>query len=487
VTDPDGGTRYTFGDLHVRACSVAAGLSRRGVRFGDRVVAVMHNGVPMLDLFFACGYLGAIFVPLNWRLSAREIARLMEETEPRVVVAGAQFVDLVRAPGKNVELILLADPTTLPDLLEGEPGVQSLETRMADPWLILFTGGTTGVPKGAVLTHGSITWNAINTNVSWGLSESDSGPIFAPMFHTGGWNVFTLPLLMLGGRIILPQRFDPTSALHIIEDEKPTVFFAVPTMFQLMAEQPDFEWANMSSLRWAISGGAPLPDPIYDAWKDRVRVFKQGYGLTEVGPNNFATPDGDAARKHGTVGRLTYFASARIVDDDGGDVPNGIPGELLLAGPHMCAGYWRRPEATAEAIRDGWFHTGDAALRDEEGYYYVVDRKKDMIISGGENVFPSEVESVLYEHPAVREAAVVGVPDVVWGEAVTAVVSLQPGRACTSQELRAHTRGNLARYKVPKEFYIIADLPKSEAGKILRAEAKKLIVGRRDKSGGCEP
>jgi fatty-acyl-CoA synthase len=346
---------------------------------------------------------------------------------------------------------------------------------MSDPWLILFTGGTTGVPKGAVLTHGSITWNAINTTVSWGLSESDVGPSFTPMFHTGGFNVFTLPLLMLGGRVILPQRFDPAQALRIVEGEKPTILFMVPTMFQLLAEQPDFEETDMSCLRWAISGGAPLPEPIYEMWRSKVRVFKQGYGLTEVGPNNFATPDGDAVRKRGTVGRLTYFAAARIVDDDGREMPDGSPGELLLAGPHMCAGYWRRPEATADAIRDGWFHTGDVATRDAEGYYYIVDRKKDMIITGGENVYPTEVESVLYEHPAVREAAVVGIPDAVWGEAVTAVVSLKPGRTCTADELRDHMRTSIARYKVPKEFIIVDDLPKSAAGKILRAEAKKLV------------
>jgi fatty-acyl-CoA synthase len=295
------------------------------------------------------------------------------------------------------------------------------------------------------------------------------------MFHTGGINVFTLPLLFIGGRVILPKRFDPAQALELLQQERPTVLFMVPTMFGLVAAQPDFAAADLSSLRWAISGRAALPAPILAQWTPKVRIFKQGYGLTEVGPNNFATPDCDAPRLSGrSVGRLTLFARARIVDEVGHDVPDGDAGELLLAGPHVCAGYWRRPEATGEAIRDGWFHTGDIARRDSDGYYYIVDRKKDMIISGGENVYPSEVEVVLYGHPAVREAAVVGLADPVWGEAVTAVVVLHTGKTATEDDLRQHLSRQLARYKVPKRVFFVDDLPKNAAGKILRKDVRVL-------------
>jgi fatty-acyl-CoA synthase len=304
------------------------------------------------------------------------------------------------------------------------------------------------------------------------------------MFHTGGLNVFTLPLLMLGGRVILPRRFDPAQALEILRRERPTVLFFVPTMFRVVAEQPGFEGLDLSGLRWAISGGAPLPERIAEQWRHKVPIFKQGYGLTEVGPNNFATPDSEAGTRPGTVGKLTFFARTRIVDDAGNDVPDGTPGELLLTGPHMCAGYWRRPEATAAAIRDGWFHTGDVAVRDRDGFYYIVDRKKDMIITGGENVYPTEVEAVLYQYPAVREAAVVGLPDPVWGEAVCAVLSLRAGQTATADELRAYMRANLARYKVPKSFVLVEDLPKSDAGKILRAEARKLALSHLAPTGG---
>jgi len=342
---------------------------------------------------------------------------------------------------------------------------------MDDPWLILYTGGTTGLPKGAILTHGSILWNAINTTVSWGLSETDVAPSFTPMFHTGGLNVFTLPLLMLGGRVILPRRFDPAQALRLLEQERPSVMFMVPTMFALVAEQPGFATADLSHLRWAISGGAPLSRETARPWKDKVRLFKQGYGLTEVGPNNFATSDVDAARDMDhTVGKLTLFAEARLVDEAGADVPDGTVGELWLAGPHMCAGYWRRPEATAEAFHDGWFATGDLACRDTEGFYRIVDRKKDMIITGGENVYPTEVEAVLSMHPSVREAAVVGMADDHWGQAVQAAVSLWPGQTASEDELREFCRENLARYKTPKRIAVLSDLPKNAAGKIMRAE-----------------
>jgi len=470
VVDPDGARQYTYSELLDRSRAVQAHLAQHGVGPGDRVASLMQNGIRHLDLLFACGRLGAIYAPLNWRLSQREVAALLDDLAPWVVVSDDEFAHLVATSDARIRRLPSESlPTSTHTALAAPTAIH-----MATPWLILYTGGTTGVPKGAVLTHGSILWNCINTAISWGLSEGDVGPSFTPMFHTGGFNVFTLPLLLLGGRVVLPSRFKPAAALDILEQERPTVLFMVPTMFQLTAEEPRFKQADLSSLRWAISGGAPLPEPVYRVWSHKVPVFKQGYGLTEVGPNNFATPDVDAVRKAGSVGRLTYFAQARIVDDQGQDVADDVPGELLLTGPHMCDGYWRRPEETADAVRDGWFRTGDIARRDSEGYYYIVDRKKDMIITGGENVYPNEVEAVLYNHPAIRQVAVVGVPDPLWGEAVTALVSLQRGASVTSEELRIHTRAGLARYKVPKRFIVVDELPTSAAGKILRTASRHL-------------
>ncbi len=473
IVDPDYDTRYSYDDLRRRALDVAARLAASGIGRGHRVAVLMPSTVEMLDLLFACGRLGAILVPLNWRLNPRELAAMIQDTDPALLLLHGEYTELAAIAGSSTPVMVFEE------FMKAEPVriLPPAETRMDDPWLILFTGGTTGTPKGAVLTHGSIIWNAINTVVSWGLSERDIAPSFTPMFHTGGFNVFTLPLLMLGGTVILPARFDPAQALEILQREKPTLLFMVPTMFGLVAEQQGFDDADLSSLRWAISGGAPLPEAIYRRWEPKVRVFKQGYGLTEVGPNNFATSDEDALRRtRMTVGKLTVFAQARIVDEEGHDVPEGTPGELLLAGPHMCAGYWNRPEATAEAIRDGWFHTGDIAMRDEDGFYSIVDRKKDMIITGGENVYPSEIEAVLYSHPAIREVAVVGVPDATWGETVCAVVSLRAGRDVTPEELREYVRAHVARYKSPKRVIIVDDLPKNAAGKIVRAEAVKLTA-----------
>jgi fatty-acyl-CoA synthase len=477
LVDVDRRACYTYIDLRDRALAAAIWLSRRGVREGDRVAVLSQNGVHLVDLLFACSRLGAILVPWNWRLTARELSELVEDTKPRLLLASDEFSELAQGVFPEAGLVTL-DETVIPWLSPpaGSSALPERAGRASDPWLILYTGGTTGTPKGAVLTRGSITWNSINTAVSWGLGREDSGAVFTPSFHTGFWNVFTLPLLLVGGRVLLPRRFDPEQALRLLVQERLSVCFMVPTMFQLVGELPDFGGADLSSLRWAISGGAPLPDLVYARWKAKVPVFKQGYGLTEVGPNNFATPDEAVAAKPGSVGRLTYFAHARIVDDDGRDLPDDEPGELLLAGPHMCAGYWGRPKATADAIRDGWFHTGDIARRDREGYYYIVDRKKDMLITGGENVYPTEVEGVLYAHRAVRECAVVGTPDAAWGEAVTAVVSFVEGSSATTDELVTHARAGLARYKVPKRFVVVEDLPKTGANKISRAEARKLAL-----------
>ncbi|HXT36689.1 MAG TPA: AMP-binding protein, partial [Chloroflexota bacterium] len=443
---PEGNETFTYRDLQRRANAAAAWLSERGVGRGDRVAALLHNGVTLIDLIFACGRLGAILAPLSWRLSPRELAELVSDLEPSLILTEPELSDLAQAASGQVPVTILTNgPASANELTANQPLPPSTAC-MADPWIILFTGGTTGTAKGALLTHGSITWNAINTAVSWGLAPSDIAPIFTPMFHTGGINVFTLPLLLLGAQVILPRRFDPAAALRTLIDRRPSLLFMVPTMFGQVAAQPGFAEADLSSIRWAISGGAPLPGPVFAQWSPKVRIFKQGYGLTEVGPNNFATADADARRLQGrTVGRLTQFARARIVDSAGNEVEDGEPGELLLAGPHVCAGYWRRPEDTAAAIRDGWFHTGDLARRDPEGFHYIVDRKKDLIITGGENVYPTEVEAALHEHPAVREAAVIGVPDPVWGEAVTAVVALHAGQAETAEGLCEYLRERLAR------------------------------------------
>ncbi len=456
--------RLTFDQWNRRANRMAHLLQSRGVGKGDRVGVLAQNCVEMLDLLFACGKLGAIFVPYNWRLTQAEIAPLLEDSQPKVTFHGPQFAGVLSE--RSIALAGL-DLSNYPD---SPPALTEID--LNDPWMILYTGGTTGRSKGAVLSHRQVTWNAWNTIAGWGLSPEDRVPILTPFFHTGGLNVFTTPLVQLGGTSILMGPFNPVELLETLEKERLTVLFMVPTMFQMVMELPGFATADFSRLKFVISGGAPCPRPIYEAFWAKGCTFKSGYGMTEVGPNCFTMPDHEIKRKVGSVGFPITHVAMRIMD---GDRPCGAGevGELQIAGPHLCSGYWNNPKASQEANPDGWFRTGDLAYCDEEGFHYIVDRKKDMFISGGENVYPVEVEEALYKHPAVAEAAVVGVPDDRWGEVGKAVLALKPGHAVTESEIIEHCRGLLARYKVPKVVEFRPSLPKSAAGKILKRELKE--------------
>lgn len=458
--------RLTFADWNRRANRMAHSLTEMGVGRGDRVGLLAQNCVEMLDILFACGKLGAIFTPYNWRLTPAELTPLLEDSQPSVLFFGPQFAQSLPASPSRVALDgldLAATPDSPPPPADLSP---------EDPWMLLFTGGTTGRSKGAVISHRQATWNAWNTIAGWGLSPEDRVPILTPFFHTGGLNVFTTPLVYLGGTSILMGPFDPAQVLRTLQEERLTILFMVPTMFQMMLEQPDFPDADFSRLKFVISGGAPCPHPVYEAYWAKGCVFKSGYGMTEVGPNCFTLPDHEIRRKIGSVGFPIFGATMRIREGERVCLPGEV-GELQIAGPHLCSGYWRNPEASHAANPDGWFRTGDLAYKDEEGFYFIVDRKKDMFISGGENVYPVEVEEALYKHPAVAEAAVIGVPDIRWGEVGKAVVALKPGSQATEAELIDHCRSLLARFKVPKSVEFQASLPRSVAGKILKRELRR--------------
>ncbi len=473
--------RLTYRLLHLRACALATLLQEKyGVKQGERVAVLAFNVPEYLDAFFACALLGAILVPLNVRLTTRELVVVLTDCTPTLLlhdeahqqkatdisimvnahcVEPLQLLSLTAFPGAAPELAARAVPFHTCD---GE------ETA-----LILYTSGTTGIPKGAMLSHRMLTWNAINTQVSWGLRDSDITPTFAPFFHAGGLNVLTTPLYHCGGTVVLLRSSTPPAVLRAIEQERCTIVFAVPTIFQMLMEHPDFETCDLSSVRFCVTGGSPCPLPVIQRYASRGLVFRQGYGLTEVGVNCFSLAPEDALRKAGSVGKPVFHSQARIVNEEGHDVPPGVVGELLLSGPHTCSGYWKQPEATAEAQLEGWWRTGDLVSRDDEGYYYVVGRKKDMLISGGENVYPAEVEGVLVTHPAIAEAAIIAQPDPKWGESGLAVVVPRTPNSLTADEVLAFCSDKLARYKIPRRVVFTDALPRNAMGKIVKAELRK--------------
>jgi fatty-acyl-CoA synthase len=455
-----------------------------GVRHGDRVAVYATNSFEYLDVWMACGKIGAILQNMNWRLTVAELTDLLIDAQPKLLFYSDEFMEQVASlRGKvtsithfigiyrcaNAADLCLDERDNHPDTLTYRPDIHP-----DDPWVICYTGGTTGLPKGAILTHGNMTWNAVNTVMSWGLDQDDVAILNAPMFHTGGLNVFTLPLIHVGGKSIVCKAFDAGQVFDLIHRKGVTVYFGVPTMFIVMQAHPFWDSADFSKLKIVISGGAPCPMPVFEKFWEKGVDFKTGYGLTEAGPNTFWLPRDDVRRKPGAVGKPLLHIDVRVVDGEGRECPPNVAGELHIRGPHVTTGYWNNPEATAKTIVDGWLHTGDLAIRDEEGYYTIVGRLKDMIISGGENIYPAEVESAMHAHPAIAEAALIGVPDTKWGEVGVAVCVLKPGASLSEEHLQTFLKDRLAKYKIPKRVIFVDELPKTGAGKI----DKKVLVAK---------
>jgi fatty-acyl-CoA synthase len=486
--DLTSGVRYTYAELNERANRAGNFLRQEyGVQKGDRVSILAHNHVAYVDLLFGLGKLGAILAPLNWRLTSRELTYIVNDCKPKVLIVGPEFVPVFNdmKSAIQVEHVISLEEAGIPgagryeELVDQASSSEPVRPEVSDEdgYCILYTSGTTGQPKGAVLPHRQILWNAINTVISWGLSEKDVSPVLTPMFHSGGLFVFLVPLFYAGGRIIMARAFDPDVSLQTIMEEKCTVILGVPTLFQAWMNSPCFAEAEFSHVHFFISGGAPCPPSLIEAWsKQKNVVVRQGYGLTEVGVNCFSMTDEDALHKTGSVGKPILHSEMRLVDTDGNDVPAGRTGELIIKGPHVCIGYWNNPTATAESLRDGWFHTGDMARMDEEGYFYIMGRFKDMIISGGENVYAAEVEAIFREHESVQDAALIGQPDEKWGEVGLLIVVLKPNRPASAEELLKFCQGRLARYKIPKQIEFVEALPYSPYGKVMKAELRKMFV-----------
>jgi fatty-acyl-CoA synthase len=473
--------RLSYRELEMRATRAARFLKEQGVRRGERVALLAPNSVAYLELLFAAEKLGAIFVPLNYRFSEPELEYVLQDCTPQVLVVEEPYEQLGRRLAERVQVSLVQESAyeqavTAGPLLDAADGPQSPE----EPWAIIYTGGTTGRSKGAVLSHRAIVWNAINTIASWGLTERDVTPVYIPMFHTGGLNALTTPILYVGGTVVIGQEFRADAVLEVMERERCTIALFVPTMYHMLVTAPEFATAKLSAMHTFLSGGAPCPHAIYEACWSRGFAFKEGYGLTEAGPNNFFIRPDQAKGRIGSVGVPMLHNEIRLVDESGRDVRPGETGEIWIRGPHVFSGYWNKPEATAETLVNGWLRTGDLGERDAEGFYYIRGRQKDMIITGGENVYPLEVEHVLAAHPSVSEVAVIGLSDSKWGEVVTAVIVPLKGHSLQAEDVKEYCMGRLAGYKIPKRIVLVPELPKTSVGKI---DKKRLVQAYSQQTG----
>jgi fatty-acyl-CoA synthase len=476
------GTIWTYGELQDTIDRLASALRAHGVCRGDRVGFLGFNQPAFLATLFAAARVGAIFVPLNFRLTGPELSYIINNAGVHSLIVDAPHrpvIDSIRPelccrrffsadrPAEGwpdlAALIAAHDPLTM--------GERVAEDETA---IIMFTSGTTGRPKGAMLTHGNIWWNNINVLLAYDVLANDVSLLVAPLFHIGGLNVNSLVIWQKGGHIVLHRNFDAMRCLEDIALYRVSTFFAVPAMLLFISQQPAFATADLSSLHTIVCGGAPVPEPLIRLYADRGIPINQGYGLTETSPFvTFLAPEWGMA-KLGSAGRPPLFSEVRLVDPDGRDIETPrVNGEVITRGPNIMKGYWNNPEATAAAIDpQGWFHTGDVGYCDEDGFLFIADRLKDMVISGGENVYPAEVESVLYDHPAILEIAVIGLPDEDWGEAVVAVATLKDGATLDLEELKEFATERLAPYKLPRRLEIVGALPRNPAGKVLKFELR---------------
>lgn len=479
--------QFTYAELDRRALRCArlwTGLCF--LHMGDRVCILSENRVEYVDAFWASAKSGIILVPLGTRSTARELSQILVDCKPRCLMYSAAYEKLAK------ELIALA-PVERTVLLDGRssdpnefsyseatdtvrPDALPTKLRPEDIFCLLYTSGTTGRPKGVMIPHRQVAWNAFDTVLSWQLRATDRVQVYTPMYHAGGLTVFMAPLFAIGGSIVLHERFEPTGLLRAFSEYRCTLFFGVPTIFKVLLDTPEMAAVDFSHLRWCCSGGAPLPLKLLQAYQKRGLIFRQGYGLTEVGVNCFAMSDEESVRKAGSIGKPMMFSETKLIDPQGNPVSSNEVGELCLRGPHVCRGYWNNPSATAQALdAEGWFHTGDLARCDEDGFFYIAGRSKDMIISGAVNIYPAEIEKELLDHPDIAEACVLGAAHEKWGEVPVAFIALKPGAQCGELELMEFLRSRISKIKLPRQVFFVEALPRNAYGKVLKLDLQERL------------
>lgn len=473
------GQATTYRELARRTNRLAHGLRSLGVGRGDRVAYLGLNSTPFIETLFAVAKLGAVFLPCNTRLSAGETEYILADSGATTLVWDEPFGETMGPDfaGWKLQQVSVSGKdglTSLEGLIESGSD-EPLDEQVAheDLFMLQYTSGTTGYPKGVMLTHGNITWNVYNLIVDVDLGADEVCLLNGPLFHTATLNQILLPTLLKGGRCLVEEAWDTDRTLDLIESEGVTFMFGVPTTMLNMVQHPRWAETDKHTLRSIIGAGAPLPEPLLQAFADSGLPALQGYGLTESSPGATMLRAADSMRKIGSAGTSCFWTDVRVVDDRGRPVTADESGEVLVQGPNVTPGYWQLPEATADVFtEDRWLRTGDMARVDDEGYIYIVDRLKDMIISGGENIYPAEVETALYENPAIAEAAVIGVPDERWGEVPRAVIVLREGHTTTEADVLARLDGRLARYKRPKSVVFLDALPHNASGKLLKRELR---------------
>jgi fatty-acyl-CoA synthase len=480
-----GDRSLTYAEVHERVTRLAARLRDSGVHAGDRVAYLGPNHTAFAETMFAAHVLGAIFVPLNFRLAAPEIDYMLGHCGAKVLIYAPQCAGVVHAlsGASDLDEIVALEPATPgePDyeswLAQGDPTPIDVPVSQDDPALILYTSGTTGRPKGATLSHANLVWNTYNMLIGVDVAGDETTLVSAPLFHVAALNQTLLPTFAKGGRSVIMPSWDAEACFDLVEKHGVTWMFGVTTMFAALAGSPRWTRADLSSLRTLMSGGASIPPALIRTYQERGLVFCQGYGLTETSPGATFLEASESERKAGSAGVPVFFANVRVVRPDLTDTAPGEPGEVLIQGPNVTPGYWNDPAATAASFAEGgWFRSGDVATLDEEGHLYIVDRVKDMYISGGENVYPAEVEAALFEHPSVAETAVVGVPDATWGETGRAFVVTRAGHHVTAEDLQDFLRARLAKYKIPRYVTFVEDLPKTGSGKIQKLKLRDLSI-----------